>query len=217
MKLAIIQFPGSSGDLLNAALKVGMEAEFVDYRETSLDGFDGVLIPGGSSFGDYLRPGGIAAVAPIIPAIKQMAADKKPVIGISNGFQVLTEIELLPGALLRNSNQQFICRDETLRVANNDSAFTKNYKKENVVFPIAQSDGHYFAQEETLDALTHNNQIVFTYTDNPNGSARDIAGITNKDGNVLGLMAHPERALETILGSDDGLQLFKNIANWGQQ
>lgn len=219
MKLAVVRFPGSNcdRDMLNAALKVGIDAEYVDYRDTTLDGYDGVLIPGGFSFGDYLRTGAMAAVAPITPAIKQMAEDKKPVVGICNGFQILTELKLLPGALIYNDNHQFISRNETLRV-NNNSAFTKNYDNDaSVVFPIAHGEGHYFATPETLDALEANDQIVFTYTDNPNGSSRDIAGIVNEDGNVLGMMPHPERALEKILGSDDGLQLFKNIANWGQQ
>ncbi len=220
MKLAVIQFPGSNcdRDMLNAAVRVGLTAEFVDYRETSLDGFDGVLIPGGFSFGDYLRTGAMASVAPITQAIKDAAAVKKPVVGICNGFQILTELKLLPGALIHNNNHNFISRDESIRVKNNTTDFTKNYEdNQNVIFPIAHGEGQYFATPETLDSLEENNQIVFTYNNNPNGSARDIAGIINKEGNVLGMMPHPERAMEMLLGSEDGLQFFKNIAKWGRQ
>lgn len=216
MKVAVIQFPGSSSDVLNAAKKAGIDAEHVDCRETSLDAYDGILIPSGASYGHYLRPGAIAAVAPIIPAIKQAAQDNKPVVGIQNGFQILTEIGLLPGSLAQNKNVKFISRNETITVANSNSKFT-NYLNKTITFPIAHATGQYMASEETLKQLQDNNQIVFTYANNPNGSALDIAGITNEAGNVLGLMPHPERATDTILGSEDGLQLFKNIANWGQQ
>lgn len=216
MKVAVIQFPGSSSDVLNAARLAGIDAKHVDYRETSLDTYDGVLIPSGASFGNYLRPGAIAAVAPIVPAIKQAAADNKPVVGIQNGFQILTEIGLLPGSLAQNKNVKFINRNESITVVNSNSPFTQQLNQ-TVAFPIAHAAGQYMASEETLNQLEENNQIVFTYTNNPNGSALDIAGITNEAGNVLGLMPHPERATDKILGSDDGLQLFKNIANWGQQ
>ncbi|MFC3900374.1 phosphoribosylformylglycinamidine synthase subunit PurQ [Aliicoccus persicus] len=216
MKVAVIQFPGSSSDVLNAARLAGIDAAHVDYRETSLDTYDGVLIPSGASFGNYLRPGAIAAVAPIVPAIKQAAADNKPVVGIQNGFQILTEIGLLPGSLAQNKNVKFINRNESITVSNSNSPFTQQLNQ-TVAFPIAHAVGQYMASEETLNQLEENNQIIFTYTNNPNGSALDIAGITNEAGNVLGLMPHPERATDKILGSDDGLQLFKNIANWGQQ
>ena len=216
MKVAVIQFPGSSSDVLNAARLAGIDAKHIDYRETSLDTYDCVLIPSGASFGNYLRPGAIAAVAPIVPAIKQAAADYKPVVGIQNGFQILTEIGLLPGSLAQNKNVKFINRNESITVANSNSPFTQQLNQ-TVSFPIAHAAGQYMASEETLNQLEENNQIVFTYTNNPNGSVLDIAGITNEAGNVLGLMPHPERATDKILGSDDGLQLFKNIANWGQQ
>jgi phosphoribosylformylglycinamidine synthase I len=217
MKFAVIQFPGSNcdRDLLNAALKVGAQAEYVDYRQTSLEDFDGVLIPGGFSFGDYLRSGAMASVAPVTKAIKQAAAERKPVVGICNGFQILTEIGLLPGALIHNDQHTFISRNESLKVVNNETPFTSGYGKgQSVIYPIAHGEGHYYCTDAVYSTLKAGNQIIFTYDDNPNGSRADIAGIMNKEGNVLGMMPHPERALETLLGSDDGLKLFENLANW---
>lgn len=217
MKFAVIQFPGSNcdRDMLNAALKVGAEAEFVDYRETSLEGFDGVLIPGGFSFGDYLRSGAMASVAPVTKAIKEAATTGKPVLGICNGFQILTEIGLLPGALIFNDQHTFVSRNESLKVINNTTAFTRSYGQgEDVIYPVAHGEGHYFCDDETYNNLVANNQIVLTYNKNPNGSRNDIAGIVNEKGNVLGMMPHPERALETLLGSDNGLKLFKEMTKW---
>lgn len=217
MKFAVIQFPGSNcdRDMLNAALKVGAEAEFVDYRETSLEGFDGVLIPGGFSFGDYLRSGAMASVAPVTKAIKEAATTGKPVLGICNGFQILTEIGLLPGALIFNNQHTFVSRNESLKVINNTTAFTRSYGQgEDVIYPVAHGEGHYFCDDETYNNLVANNQIVLTYNKNPNGSRNDIAGIVNEKGNVLGMMPHPERALETLLGSDNGLKLFKEMTKW---
>lgn len=217
MKFAVIQFPGSNcdRDMLNAALKAGAEAEYVDYRETSLEGFDGVLIPGGFSFGDYLRSGAMAGVAPITKVVKRFAEAGNPVVGICNGFQILTEIGLLPGALIHNDSHTFISRNESLKVVNAETKFTAGYEAgEDVVYPVAHGEGHYYCTEELYETLKENRQIVLTYNDNPNGSKKDIAGIVNKEGNVLGMMPHPERALETLLGSDDGLKLFENLANW---
>ncbi|WP_411843926.1 phosphoribosylformylglycinamidine synthase subunit PurQ [Salinicoccus sp. HZC-1] len=217
MKFAVIQFPGSNcdRDLLNAALKVGAEAEFTDYRETSLEGFDGVLIPGGFSFGDYLRSGAMASVAPVTEAIKEAAEAGKPVLGICNGFQILTEIGLLPGALIFNDQHTFVSRNESLKVVNNNTAFTRGYRQgEDVTYPVAHGEGHYFCDDQTYETLAANNQIVLTYNTNPNGSRNDIAGIVNEKGNVLGMMPHPERALETLLGSDDGLRLFEKMTQW---
>lgn len=217
MKFAVVRFPGSNcdRDLYNAAVKVGAKAEYVDYRETSLDDFDGVLIPGGFSFGDYLRTGAMAGVAPITKSIKQAADDGKPVIGICNGFQILTEIGLLPGALIHNTGHTFISRNESLKIVNNNTEFTKNHaENEDVVYPIAHGEGCYYCTDATYEELKDNNQIILTYNENPNGSIGDIAGIINKRGNVLGMMPHPERALEAVLGSDDGLKLFENIKSW---
>ncbi|GAA3718078.1 phosphoribosylformylglycinamidine synthase I [Salinicoccus jeotgali] len=217
MKFAVIRFPGSNcdRDMLNAILKSGGEADYVDYRETSLEGYDGVLIPGGFSFGDYLRSGAMAAVAPVTKAIVEAAEAGKPVAGICNGFQILTEIGLLPGALIFNDTHTFISRDEKLKVSNNRTAFTTGYQPdETVTFPIAHGEGHYYCDDETYDTLKQNNQIVLEYMDNPNGSRGDIAGIINEAGNVLGMMPHPERALEALLGSDDGKRMFENMANW---
>lgn len=214
MKFAVIRFPGSNGDrdLLNAALKAGAEAEYVDYRETALDGYDGVLIPGGFSFGDYLRSGAMAGVSPVTNAIRQAAEDNKPVLGICNGFQILTEIGLLPGALIFNDQHTFVSRNESLKIVNNDTPFTRGYAHdEDVIYPVAHGEGHYYCDDETYEQLVKNNQIVLTYNENPNGSRNDIAGIVNASGNVFGMMPHPERALETLLGSDDGLKLFEQM------
>jgi len=216
-KFAVIQFPGSNcdRDLLNAVLKAGAEAEFVDYRAASLAGYDGVLIPGGFSFGDYLRSGAMAAVAPVTKAIEEAADAGKPVLGICNGFQILTEIGLLPGALIFNDQHTFVSRDESLKIVNNETLFTRGYRQdEDIVYPVAHGEGHYYCDDATYERLKAHNQIVLTYNENPNGSRNDIAGIVNERGNVLGMMPHPERALETLLGSDDGLRLFEELIRW---
>lgn len=221
MKFAVLVFPGSNcdRDMLNAALKTGAEAEYVDYRKTSLEGFDGVLIPGGFSFGDYLRSGAMASVAPIINEVKRFADEGKPVLGVCNGFQILTEIGLLPGALLHNEKHLFISRNESLKIVNNDTPFTKEYAEgETVVYPVAHGEGNYYCTEEMYKDLEANNQIILKYADNPNGSYDDIAGIVNEKGNVCGMMPHPERALESILGTDDGVKLFESMVNsWREQ
>ncbi|MBK3719782.1 Phosphoribosylformylglycinamidine synthase 1 [Staphylococcus arlettae] len=221
MKFAVLKFPGSNcdRDMYNAAIKMGANAEYVDYRNESLAGFDGVLIPGGFSFGDYLRSGAMASVAPIINEVKRFADEGKPVLGVCNGFQILTEIGLLPGALLYNDSHLFVSRNEQLKVVNNNTPFTKLYAQdEHVVYPLAHGEGHYYCTEETYDDLGVNNQIILTYVDNPNGSFNDIAGIVNKKGNVCGMMPHPERALESILGTDSGVKLFEAMVNsWREQ
>jgi len=220
MKFAVIEFPGSNcdRDMLNAALITGMEAEYVDYRKTSLDGYDGVLIPGGFSFGDYLRCGAMARVAPIVDEVRRLAAEGRPVLGVCNGFQILTEIGLLPGALLHNESHQFICRDEHLTIVNNETKFTHLYDQdETVIYPIAHGEGSYYCSPETMKELQANKQIILSYSENPNGSLEDIAGIVNKEGNVCGMMPHPERAMDTILGSEDGKRLFQGILeSWGK-
>lgn len=215
MKFAVIQFPGSNCDfdLLWAIRDVMQaEAEFVWHEEKSLAGFDGVLIPGGFSYGDYLRCGAIASFSNVMPEIKRLAAEGKPVFGTCNGFQILIEAGLLPGALIQNDSLKFVSKWQNLKV-NNNSKFTTVFSKDEVIsLPIAHGEGKYIADEETLADLKNNGQIVFTYTNgNPNGSALDIAGICNQEGNVLGMMPHPERAVESLLGGNDGKKMFASI------
>lgn len=221
MKFAVLVFPGSNcdRDMYNAAIKSGVEADYVDYRETSLKGFDGVLIPGGFSFGDYLRSGAMASVAPIISEVKRLAEEGKPVLGVCNGFQILTEIGLLPGALLNNDSHLFISRNEELEIINNQTSFTNLYKQgEKVIYPVAHGEGHYYCTDEMYKQLIDNNQIILKYVNNPNGSYADIAGIINKEGNVCGMMPHPERALEKLLGTDSGVKLFEAmVKSWREQ
>jgi len=215
MKFAVIVFPGSNCDVdMYHAVKdeLGQDVEYVWHDETSLDGFDAVLLPGGFSYGDYLRCGAIAGMSNVIPALKKACEQGKPILGVCNGFQILTETGLLPGALLRNNNIKFVCKTVNLRVENNDTIFTGMYEKgETVRIPVAHGEGNYYCDEATLAGLRENGQIVFTYGENPNGSLDNIAGITNERGNVLGMMPHPERAVDALLGSDDGLRLFKSI------
>lgn len=215
MKFAVIQFPGSNCDfdLLWAIRDVMQaEAEFVWHEENSLSGFDGVLIPGGFSYGDYLRCGSIASFSNIMPEIKRLAAEGKPVFGTCNGFQILVEAGLLPGALIQNDSLKFVSKWQNLKV-NNNSKFTTVFSENEVIsLPIAHGEGKYIADEQTLSDLKENDQIVFTYVNgNPNGSALDIAGICNKEGNVLGMMPHPERAVESLLGGNDGQKMFASI------
>ena len=215
MKFAVIQFPGSNCDfdLLWAIRDVMQaEAEFVWHEEKSLAGFDGVLIPGGFSYGDYLRCGAIASFSNVMPEIKRLAAEGKPVFGTCNGFQILIEAGLLPGALIQNDSLKFVSKWQNLKV-NNNSKFTTVFSEDEVIsLPIAHGEGKYIADEETLADLKNNGQIVFTYANgNPNGSALDIAGICNQEGNVLGMMPHPERAVESLLGGNDGKKMFASI------
>lgn len=219
MKFAVVVFPGSNCDAdMYHAIKDGLgeEVSYVWHAEKSLDGFDAVLLPGGFSYGDYLRCGAIARFANIMEAVKKFAQEGKPVLGVCNGFQVLLEAGLLPGAMKRNENLKFICRPVELVVENNETIFTTEYEKGQIVtIPVAHGEGNYYCDEETLAKLKANKQIVFTYKDNVNGSLERIAGITNEQGNVLGMMPHPERAVECLLGSEDGLNLFKSILrNW---
>lgn len=219
MKFAVIVFPGSNCDLdMYHAVKdvMGEEAEYVFHTKTSLDGYDGVLLPGGFSYGDYLRCGAIAQFSPIMSEVKRFAEEGRPVFGVCNGFQVLVETGLLPGALMRNRDLKFMCKTVELKVENNETMFTSDYGSgETIRIPIAHGEGNYYCDDETLEMLRANGQIVFTYTDNPNGSAADIAGITNAQGNVLGMMPHPERAVERLLGSEDGKRLFTSMVKWG--
>lgn len=216
MKIAVIVFPGSNCDVdIYEALATVCHADvqYVSHREKSLAGFDAVMLPGGFSYGDYLRAGALARFTNIMPAIIQMANEGKPVFGTCNGFQILTEAGLLPGALKHNNSQQFICKTVPLEVVNNQTLFTTEYQAhERIALPIAHADGCYVASKDTLDQLEQNHQVVFRYAaENPNGSLRNIAGITNRRGNVLGMMPHPERAVEDLLGNTAGRRLFESL------
>ena len=216
MKFAVLVFPGSNCDIdMYHAIKdeLGEEVEYVWHAETDLSGFDGILVPGGFSYGDYLRCGAMANQSNIMAEVKKAADAGKPVLGVCNGFQILTEAGLLPGALLRNKNLKFMCRTIQLKVENNNTLFTNQYEQGQVInIPIAHGEGNYYCDEETLQKLKDNNQIVFTYSgENPNGSLEDIAGIINERGNVLGMMPHPERAVDALVGGADGLAVFKSI------
>ena len=216
MKFAVLVFPGSNCDIdMYHAIKdeLGEEVEYVWHTATDLSGFDGVLVPGGFSYGDYLRCGAMANQSNIMSEVKKAADAGKPVLGVCNGFQILTEAGLLPGALLRNTNLKFMCRTVQLKVENSNTLFTNQYEQGQIIhIPIAHGEGNYYCDEETLQSLKDNNQIVFTYSgDNPNGSLEDIAGIINERGNVLGMMPHPERAVDALVGGADGLAVFKSI------
>lgn len=216
MKFAVIQFPGSNCDLdMYHAIKdeLGEEVDYVWHDEADLSGYDAILLPGGFSYGDYLRCGAIAQFSNIMAEVKKAAEDGKPILGVCNGFQVLTEARLLPGALLRNKNLKFICRTVELEVTNNNTLFTAEYEKgQKIHIPIAHGEGNYYCDAETAAELEANNQIVFRYTgDGPNGYVSNIAGIINKQGNVLGMMPHPERAVHEVMGGTDGLALFQSI------
>ncbi|MBR3062943.1 MAG: phosphoribosylformylglycinamidine synthase subunit PurQ [Exiguobacterium sp.] len=219
MKFAVIVFPGSNCDLdMYHAVKdvLGEDAEYVFHTETSLEGFDGVLLPGGFSYGDYLRCGSIAQFSPIMAEVKRFAEEGRPVLGVCNGFQVLVEAGLLPGVLMRNRDLKFMCKTVDLVVENNETMFTSEYAaQETIRVPIAHGEGNYYCDDATLAALKANGQIAFTYKENPNGSVENIAGITNETGNVLGMMPHPERAVEALLGGEDGKRLFTSIVKWG--
>jgi phosphoribosylformylglycinamidine synthase I len=224
MKSAVITFPGSNcdRDAVDALRVIGSKVQRIWHQETKLDDdLDLVIVPGGFSYGDYLRSGAMAAISPVMMEVKRLADKGVRVIGICNGFQILTEAGLLPGVLTRNKKMKFICRTMNLRVENNDSAFTRKYAKNQVIrIPIAHMDGNYFADSATLKMLEDTNSIAFRYVNengnltddaNPNGSALSIAGIFNEKKNVLGMMPHPERAVDLENGSDDGLSLFKGL------
>lgn len=214
MKAAVITFPGSNcdRDLAVAFEAVGAEVVHVWHKDTDLPKVDVVGIPGGFSFGDYLRCGAIAARSPIAPALAAHVERGGYALGICNGFQILTETGLLPGALMRNTGLKYICKQVHLRVETSDSVFTSGYAKGSVVtVPIAHHDGNYTADAETLAALRAEDRIAFTYADNPNGAMEDIAGILSANRRVLGMMPHPERALDPVLGSGDGRAMFESL------
>lgn len=216
MKSAVIVFPGSNCDRdLAVALRgtSSIEPIMVWHRETELpQGLDLITVPGGFSYGDYLRSGAMAANSPVMRAVKDAADKGVPVLGICNGFQILTEAGLLPGALMRNSGISYICRDVKLKVENSQSVFTSRYDSgEEIVVPVAHQDGNYTADDETLERLEGEGRIAFRYSGEVNGSARDIAGILNEGGNVLGMMPHPERVFEPAHGRTDGRRLFEGL------
>ena len=226
MKIAVLQFGGSNCDhdvhyVLTEV--IGVDADLVWYKD-ELEGYDGVVVPGGFSYGDYLRAGAIAARAPIMNSVRKIADKGLPAVGICNGFQILVESGLLPGALMTNSYPKFRCEWVNLRVENNTSPFTNSFKKGDVIrIPIAHMEGNYFADERTLSELDSQNRVAFRYVDekgnttneaNPNGSIENIAGIINEQGNVLGMMPHPERASEQILGSEDGKKIFDSMVSY---
>lgn len=217
MKVAVLVFPGSNCDMdcVHAVQDtMGIEADRVWHTATDLAGYDLIIVPGGFSYGDYLRCGAIARFAPVMKAVEQAAREGVYVLGICNGFQILTEAGLLPGTLRRNVGLQFRCHAAPIRVARRDTPFTAEYGEGEVVnIPIAHGEGNYYCDEETLRRLKERGQIVFTYEDNPNGSIEDIAGICNEAGNVLGMMPHPERAVSAWLGSGDGSRMFTSILN----
>ncbi len=223
-KVGVVVFPGSNCDydVYYVVKKVlHMQAEYIWHKDTSIRDYDAIVLPGGFSYGDYLRAGAVARFSPVMKEIVKHAKKGKPLIGICNGFQVLLEANLLPGALITNTGLRFKCEDTYLKVTNNHTIFTKEYKKNQIIkMPIAHYTGNYFAKDDVLKELQDNESIVFQYTDaegnisesaNPNGSLKNIAGIINKDKNVLGMMPHPERACELSLGSDEGLGVFTSI------
>ena len=216
MKSAVIVFPGSNCDRdLAEALRLvsGRAPDMVWHRETELPaGLDLIAIPGGFSYGDYLRAGAMAAQSPVMRAVVEAAERGMPVLGICNGFQVLTEARLLPGALMRNSGIRFVGRDVAVKVENSQSLFTARYETgEEIVLPVAHHDGNFQADEETLDRLEGEGRVAFRYAGEVNGSARRIAGILNEAGNVLGMMPHPERAVEAAHGFARGRRLFEGL------
>ena len=227
MNFAVLQFPASNCDqdavhVLKNVL--GHDARYAWHKDTSLGNADAVIVPGGFSYGDYLRTGAIARFSPIMQAVQNFAAQGGPVLGICNGFQILTEAGLLPGALVRNRSLQFRCEQVFLKTINRGTPFTQNIPEGKILrVPIAHGEGCYFADEETLTKLNANGQVLWRYVDasgqpteisNPNGSLENIAGVCNAQRNVAGLMPHPERASEGLLGSADGLLIFEGLIKW---
>jgi phosphoribosylformylglycinamidine synthase len=215
MRFGVIVFPGSNcdHDAFHATGQVlGQQAEYIWHDSPTLGGVDAVILPGGFSYGDYLRCGAIAKFSPVMSAVRRFARDGGPVLGICNGFQILVESGLLPGALIRNRGLRFICKEVLLRTETANSPFTCAAHQGDVLrMPIAHGEGCYIADERTLDELEAEDRVAFRYVENPNGSLRDIAGILSKERNVMGMMPHPERASEPLMGSAEGLVIFKSI------
>ena len=226
MKFGVVVFPGSNcdHDAYHVVSKhVGQPVDFIWHKETDLSSFDAVIVPGGFSYGDYLRAGALARFSPVMESVRKFAADGKFVFGICNGFQILCESGLLPGALRRNAGLHFVCKHVNLRVENPNTPFTTEVVRDKVLsIPIAHAEGNYTCDDETYNMLEENGQIVFRYCDengeitdaaNPNGARSNIAGICNQDRNVLGMMPHPERACEELLGSNDGRDIFRSLTH----
>jgi len=215
MRFGVVVFPGSNCDhdaWYALSHNLGHPAEFIWHDSTSLGNADAVILPGGFSYGDYLRCGAIAKFSPVMTAVKKFAQEGGLVLGICNGFQILVESGLLPGALLRNRSLRFVCRTVTLRVETANTPFTCNATKGQLIkAPVAHGEGCYFADRRTLDALEAEDRVVFRYMDNPNGSLRDIAGICSQGRNVMGMMPHPERASDVLLGSTDGRVVLESM------
>lgn len=223
-KFGVVVFPGSNcdHDAYFAVKKIlGFQAEFLWHKEKDLRGSDVIILPGGFSYGDYLRTGAIARFSPIMDSVHKFAENGGVVIGICNGFQILLELGLLPGVMQKNDSLKFVCKDVYLKIESNDNIFTKSIKQKILKIPVAHGEGNYFTDENTLKELERNNQILFRYVSpdgnaktefNPNGSLNNIAGIINRKKNVMGLMPHPERCCDPLLGNTDGSLLFKSIA-----
>jgi len=215
MKFGVIVFPGSNCDhdaFYAVSANLGHQAEFVWHDSSNLGDVDAVILPGGFSYGDYLRCGAIAKFSPVMQAVKRFAADGGPVLGVCNGFQILVEAGLLPGALLRNRSLRFVCRDVHLRVETDVSPFTAAAQRGEILrVPVAHGEGCYYADERTLAELQDEDRIAFRYLDNPNGSVADIAGVLSRERNVMGMMPHPERASDPLMGSTDGLVIFHSL------
>lgn len=216
MRAAVIQFPGSNCDRdMAVAIRevTGADTSLVWHRDSGLpQGLDLIAIPGGFSYGDYLRSGAMAARSPVMQAVIEAAGRGVPVLGVCNGFQILTEAGLLPGALMRNAGIRFVCRTVKLKVENSQSMFTSGYDSGEVIsIPVAHHDGNFFADDATLDRIEGEGRVAFRYVEEVNGSARNIAGILNDAGNVLGMMPHPERMIEAVHGGSDGRRLFEGL------
>ena len=217
MKIGVVVFPGSNCDhdaWYAVSENLHQQAEFIWHDSASLGGVDAVILPGGFSYGDYLRCGAIAKFSPVMKAIKDFAQAGGPVLGICNGFQVLTEAGLLPGALVRNDTLKFVCRTVAMEVVTDNSPFTSEAKRGQVLnIPVAHGEGFYIADDRTLSQLEAEDRVSLRYIDNPNGSMRHIAGILNEQRNVMGMMPHPERAADPLMGSTDGLYILNSLVH----
>ncbi len=217
MRVGVTVFPGSNcdRDALYAVERIGAEPVELWHADADLRGVDAVIVPGGFSYGDYLRPGAIARFAKVMAPLEEFAKSGGPILGVCNGFQVLTEAHLLPGALLRNRSMRFVCRRVRVRIESRETPWTSLFVPgDELTLPVAHNEGNYFADPRTLDELEAEGRVVLRYLDNPNGSLNDIAGICNAARNVVGLMPHPERVSDDVLGSDEGLKVFESVLSF---